>query len=284
LKAALQILLGTAVIYLIVWAGSFRFYDGLDRHLLLVVNGSSQLPGLNALMILVTDFSVPYVAVLLSLWGLGAEAVERGWVEARRLEVAFPIVSGAIGLWLTIRLAPTYTEWAAPVATSVLAVVGLWWAGSSYRRLAPETLTRLRRAFWLSLLSILIVEASIELLVSHTPFRPRPLAQYNATWNSVLRVVPDEYVRHGSSYVSGHAASLFALLTPFAWAVRRTSLRVALFAWATLHAVSRVYVAAHYPYCAFMGSFLGFTISTLLVWTTVGLDGSGREVRAASIP
>jgi len=272
------------VIYLIVWAGSFLFYVELDRHLLLVVNRSSQLPGLNALMILVTDFSVPYVAVLLSLWGLGAEAVERGWVPASRLEVAFPVVGGAIGLWLMIWLAPTYTEWAAPLVTSVLAVAGLWWAGSSYRRLAPETLTRLRRAFWLSLLSILIVEASIKLLVWHTPFRPRPLSADNAAWNSVLRVVPDEYVRHGNSYVSGHAAALFALLSPFAWAVRRTSLRVALFAWATLHTVSRVYVAAHYPYCAFMGSFLGFTISTLLVWTTVGLDGSGRAVPAATSP
>jgi len=271
LKPALKVAFGTLVIYAIVWAGSFHFHDELDRPLLLAVNHSSTLPGLNALMILVTDFSVPYVAVLLSLWGLGAEAVERGFVRARALEIAFPVVGCGIALWLSISFLPTYTEWTAPLATSLLAIAGLFWAGRSYRRLPPETLTRLRRAFWLSLLSILIVEACIELLVWHTPFRPRPFAHENALWNSALLAVPDEYVRHGNSYVSGHAAALFALLTPFIWAVRRASLKILLLAWATLHAISRVYVAAHFPYCVVMASFLGASVGTLLVWATVGV-------------
>ncbi|HME69549.1 MAG TPA: phosphatase PAP2 family protein, partial [Myxococcota bacterium] len=276
MKPTLKVAFGTLVIYAIVWAGSFHFHDELERPLLLAVNHSSKLPGLNALMILVTDFSVPYVAVLLSLWGLGAEAVERGWVRARTLEIALPVVGCAIALWLSISFLPTYTEWMAPLATSLLAIAGLFWAGRSYRRLPPETLGRLRRAFWLSVLSILLVEACIELLVWHTPFRPRPFAHENALWNSALLAVPDEYVRHGNSYVSGHAAALFALLTPFIWAVRRTSLKLLLFAWATLHAVSRVYVAAHFPYCVAMASFLGASVATLLVWATVGVNARAR--------
>jgi membrane-associated phospholipid phosphatase len=280
LKPALKIAFGTLVIYAIVWVGSFHFHDELERPLLLAVNRSSQVPGLNALMILVTDFSVPYVAVLLSLWGLGAEALERGWVRARTLEIAFPVVGCSIALWLSIWFVPTYTEWTAPLATSVLAIAGLTFAGRSYRRLPPETLSRFRRVFWLSVLSILIVEACIELLVWHTPFRPRPFAHENALWNSALLVVPDEYVRHGNSYVSGHAATLFALLTPFIWAVRRTSLKILLLAWATLHAVSRVYVAAHFPYCVVMASFLGASVATLLVWATVGMNPRAKWARA----
>jgi membrane-associated phospholipid phosphatase len=232
-------------------------------------------------MILVTDFSVPYVAVLLSLWGLGAEALERGWVRARTLEIAFPAIGCAIALWLSIRFLPTYTEWTAPLATAVLAIVGLSFAARSYRRWPAESLRRFRRAFWLSALSILIVEACIELLVWHTPFRPRPFAHENALWNSALLVVPDEYVRHGNSYVSGHAATLFALLTPFIWAVRRTSLKILLLAWAALHAFSRVYVAAHFPYCVFMASFLGASVPTLLVWATAGVNGRARTSAAA---
>src|SRR5271157_1245577 len=240
LKPTLKVAFGTLVIYAIVWAGSFHFHDELERPLLLAVNHSSKLPGLNALMILVTDFSVPYVAVLLSLWGLGAEAVERGWVRARTLEIALPVVGCAIALWLSI-------------------------------------------SFLLSVLSILLVEACIELLVWHTPFRPRPFAHENALGNSALLAVPDEYVRHGNSYVSGHAAALFALLTPFIWAVRRTSLKLLLFAWATLHAVSRVYVAAHFPYCVAMASFLGASVATLLVWATVGVNARARWAPAESL-
>ncbi|HKE12306.1 MAG TPA: phosphatase PAP2 family protein [Myxococcota bacterium] len=280
MKPALKIAFGTLLIYAIVWAGSFHFDDELERPFLLAVNHSSSVPGLNALMILITDFSVPYVAVLLSLWGLGAEAVERGWVRTKTLEIAFPAVGCAIALWLSIWLVPTYTERTAPLATSVLAIVGLGWAGRSYRRLPAETLGRLRRAFWLSGLSILVAEACIELLVWHTPFRPRPFAHENALWNSALLAVPDEYVRHGNSYVSGHAAALFALLTPFVWAARRTSVKVLLLAWATVHALSRVYVAAHFPYCVLMGSFLGASVATLLVWATVGVNPRARWVPA----
>jgi len=278
LKPVLKVAFGTLAIYTIVWAGSFHFHDALERKILLAVNRSSELPGLNALMILITDFSVPYVAVLLSLWGLGAEAVERAWVRPRTLEIAFPIVGAAIALWLLVWLLPTYTEWLAPLTTAILAIVGLSFAGRSYRRVPPETLLRFRRAFWQSALSILIVEACIELLVWHTPFRPRPFAHENALWNSALLVVPDEYVRHGNSYVSGHAATLFALLTPFVWAVRRASLKILLLLWASLHALSRVYVAAHFPYCVVMASFLGISIATLLVWASGGVKTRTREV------
>jgi len=266
----LEIALGTVLICLLVWAGSFQFHDGIDRSLLLAVNGSSRTPGLDAFMILVTDFSVPYVATVLSLWGLGAEALERGWASAQTLEISLRVLGCVIALALAAWLVPTYTHRAAPVIASLLVIAGLWWAGGTYGRLPGETLARLRRAFWLTVVSIVLVEISLHFLGPLVVQRPRPLAKPNAAWNAALHIVEDEYVRHGTSYVSGHAAALFAMLTPFMWVVRRPTLKVILFSWAALHALSRVYVAAHYPYCAVMGSFLGFAIATLVVWAAAG--------------
>jgi membrane-associated phospholipid phosphatase len=268
----LEIALGTVLISLLVWAGSFQFHDGIDRTLLFAVNGSSRIPGLDAFMILVTDFSVPYVATALSLWGLGAEALERGWTSARTLQISLQILGCVIALTLAVWLIPTYTHRTAPAIASLLVIAGLWWAGDSYGRLPRETLARLRRTFWLTVLSIILVEIALHFLGPLVVQRPRPLAKPNAAWNTALHIVEDEYVRHGTSYVSGHAAALFALLTPFMWQVRRPTLKLILFLWAALHALSRVYVAAHYPYCAVMGSFLGFAIATLVVRTALATE------------
>jgi len=267
MRSTLEIGLGTLLICLLVWAGSFQFHDGIDRSLLFAVNGTSRTPGLDGFMILVTDFSVPYVATVLSLWGLGAEVLERGWVSARTLEVSLRVLGCFIALALAAWLIPTYAHRAAPAIASLLVIAGLWWAGGTYRNLPEETLAKLRRVFWLSVVSIVLVEVALHFLGPLVVQRPRPLAKPNAAWNTALHIVEDEYVRHGTSYVSGHAAALFAMLTPLMWAVRRPVLKLALFSWAALHALSRVYVAAHYPYCAVMGSFLGFAIATLVVWT-----------------
>lgn len=284
MKPTLEIMLGTVLICLFVWAGSFEFQDGIDRALLLAVNGSSRIPGLDGFMIFVTDFSVPCVAVVLSLWGLGAEALERGWISARTLEVSLRILGCVIALALAAWLTPTYTHRAAPIMASLLVIAGLWWAGGTYARLPQETLERLRRAFWLTVVSIVLVEISMYILGPLVVQRPRPLAKPNQAWNAALHIVEDEYVRHGTSYVSGHAAALFAMLTPFMWVVRRPSLKVILFSWAALHALSRVYVAAHYPYCAVMGGFLGFAIATLVVFTATGAKSKAEEACVPAAP
>jgi membrane-associated phospholipid phosphatase len=232
-------------------------------------------------MILVTDFSVPYAATVLSLWGLGAEALERGWTSPRPLKIALRALGCVIALALAAWLIPTYTHPTAPAIASLFVITGLWWAGSTYERLPGETLARLRRAFWLAVVSIILVEISLHFLGPLVVQRPRPLAKPNAAWNAALHIVEDEYVRHGTSYVSGHAAALFAMLTPFMWSVRRRSIKVTLFSWAALHALSRVYVAAHYPYCAAMGSVLGFAVATLVVWTAASGERKGGD---SSIP
>jgi len=282
-KWTLEIALGTVLICLLVWVGSFRFDDGIDRSLLFAVNGTWRTPGLDAFMILVTDFSVPYVATVLSLWGLGAEALERGWASPRALRISLRALGCVIALALSARLIPTYTHPTAPAIASLFVIVGLWWAGGTYQRLPGHTLARLRRAFWLAVVSIILVEISLHFLGPRVVQRPRPLAKPNAAWNAALHIVEDEYVRHGTSYVSGHAAALFAMLTPFMWILRRRSLKVILFSWAAFHALSRVYVAAHYPYCAAMGSFLGFSVATLVVWTAPRGERGGADSNVPAV-
>jgi membrane-associated phospholipid phosphatase len=40
--------------------------------------------------------------------------------------------------------------------------------------------------------------------------------------------------------------------------------KIALLAWALIHAYSRVYLAAHFPYCSLIGAALGFLMATLI--------------------
>ena len=40
--------------------------------------------------------------------------------------------------------------------------------------------------------------------------------------------------------------------------------------WATLQGVGRVYTAAHFPFCVFMGGLLGFGMGTLIFFALWG--------------
>jgi membrane-associated phospholipid phosphatase len=132
-----------------------------------------------------------------------------------------------------------------------------FWFGSTYTDYDDETLKRINHIFWLSLLSLILNEIAVQGVIKHVVFRPRPLSELNANWNFNLRVLADENIKHGTSYVSGHASALFAVLTPVFWNCRKKVVKISALSWAILNAYSRVYVAAHFFYCAFMGSIIG---------------------------
>ena len=79
--------------------------------------------------------------------------------------------------------------------------------------------------------------------------------------------------------MSGHATALFAVLTPVFWRTRDRGLRAALLSWATVHAATRLYLAAHFPFGVWMGSLLGIALGTLatrlLVRTRPGAPPEG---------
>ena len=79
-----------------------------------------------------------------------------------------------------------------------------------------------------------------------------------------VRIVADEVVQGGHSYVSGHASAFFAMITPMVYFVSKKQIKMGLLIWATVHAFSRIYLTAHFPYDSMMGGLLGFCMATLV--------------------
>jgi membrane-associated phospholipid phosphatase len=252
-------------VLLIGWAWSFATPDALDQRLLIAASPVAPHPLFDALMVAITDYSIPYVAVLLACWGLGAEAHARGWIAAQRLFALFAVGGVAVAAIVLVRFGPIYTDPLVPIAMTPVIAIGFGLAGSSFRRLDAAARARGRRIFWLTLLAVLLAELAVELVRALGPGRARPLADGNADWNTALRVIADERVRRGSSFPSGHAAAICALVAPAIWFARGRLLRCGALALAALCVYSRVYLAAHFPSDALAGAAIGVATGALVI-------------------
>lgn len=92
--------------------------------------------------------------------------------------------------------------------------------------------------------------------------RPRPFIQQTV----ILRVPPATAVTIGSdkSFPSGHAANAFMVAALLAEWLRRR--RYCLYGIAVLAALSRIYLGVHYPVDVLVGGFLGFSITSLMLF------------------
>jgi membrane-associated phospholipid phosphatase len=258
---------GFAAICAIGWAASYATPDALDRVLVLAFNPDRPRPLLDALMIAVTDYGIPFVAVLLACWGIGAEARRRAWVSPRVLFALFAVLGVALALAALRAFGGLFAIAWVPIAVTPVIVAGFLVAGGSFVRWDDASLDRIRRVFWLTLVSVALAEVA-ELFVDELGrMRMRPFGTANEPWNDALRVIPDEYVRRRGSFPSGHAVAIAALVTPAFWIARSALARGALLAFALLCAASRVYLAAHYPSDALAGAAIGFGVGTLVVFT-----------------
>ncbi len=240
-------------------------HDPLDRVILLACNPDHYVPVIDELMILITDFSVFVFSVLFISWEV-AYLICRGrphrrWWVSRALLV-LGVLSGLYYATGVFRAQYEYTIIFLPLGMIFLA--GYCYLGWTFAHWDEKALRRGSLVFRLTLLSVFLTNAIGEDSIKKIVGRPRPLAGLNEDWNAPIRRIPDEIVRGGYSYVSGHASSLFALTTPMALATSNPWIRGAIFTWAAVHAYTRVYTAAHYPYCALMGSVLGFAIGALV--------------------
>jgi membrane-associated phospholipid phosphatase len=266
-KGALRILAGFLLICLIGVASSYVTPDALDRRWLLAINPDAPRPLLDGLMVAVTDYSIPYVAILLACCGIGAEARLRGRIAAPRLLPVFAVLGVALAAFAFLAFGAKYAEQRVPIAMTPLIAGGFLFAGASLARFDAAALARVRRCFWLALIAVLLAELAIKLVVDLGPGRARPISHANAGWNAALRLIPDEHVRGHTSYPSGHAGAISALLAPIVWIARSRALRFGAIALAAACVYSRVYLAAHFPSDAFAGAAIGASLGTLVTLT-----------------
>jgi undecaprenyl-diphosphatase len=122
-----------------------------------------------------------------------------------------------------------------------------------------------KRGRTVALLLILVIVCSDQF----SSFVVKPLVQRSRPCQLVdgVAVVPDVHLivgrAGGKSFPSSHAVNNFAVATLFAFYYRR--LRYAVYCWAALVALSRVFVGVHYPADILGGAVIG----TLLGWGIV---------------
>lgn len=135
-----------------------------------------------------------------------------------------------------------------------------------------------RKKFWANL-GVVVVAAllggAVLQALKHLCDAPRPLAYFAEAIErgEVVVNVMFEPLR-ARSFPSGHAQTAFTFAHVFAFLVSRSALsegvrrnlRVAFYAIATLVAISRVYVGAHFPLDVVAGAFIGVACSQVVVW------------------
>ena len=255
---------GFALITLLAWASSFATPDALDRRLLLALNPDTPVPVLDAAMIAITDYAIPYVAVLLICCELAAEVRLRNWIAAARMPFGFGVLGALLAALVGLRFSASYVHRSVPIAMTPVIAVSFLWVGFRFRRYDEAALLRVRRVIGQTLVSIALAELTLRFVPAMGQGRARPFNVANAAWNGALRIIRDEHVSGLHSYPSGHSVGICALLTPLFWVVRERAVRVALFALAALVVYSRVYVAAHFPSDAIAGAAIGVAIGTLV--------------------
>lgn len=263
----------------ITYAASFFINDEMDWRILLFLNPDSVVPVVDDLMILITDFSMLGFGLLFLFWEIGYQTWKRTQVTRENVEKMLRII-GLISLFF---IASAYF-WAGYEHSTIFFPLALiffgafWFIGTTMTRYEEERLQQINRVFWITLLATLLTELSAEVIIKNLVARPRPLSDAYAAYNGGIRTVADEIVRYGYSYVAGHAAVFFAMTTPIAYFASKKWVKAGLFIWASVHAFTRIYLAAHFPYCTIIGAALGFSMATLVT----GAFGRLREQEIAS--
>lgn len=262
----------SVVVGLILLAARF-INDRFDFSILLAIQPDRYVPLLDEFIILVTDFSIYTFSFIFLSWQITQLICRNRPIRLRRAFYTWRVLAVVLGLYHAAGVfvyAHGIFWWAHHQYNGVFAALGLvffiafWRLARTFIEMDECARKLWSRVFWITLLTVSLSNFLGEPLIKKTIGRPRPLNEHYGEMNQPVRLIDDEIVRSGPSYISGHASSLFALVTPLCWAARRRRTKAALWGWAALHAYSRVYTAAHFPYCAFMGSLFGWTVATLV--------------------
>jgi len=265
-RYGLEVIAGFALLTVGVYLFSFLINEDLDWFILGALNPDAYIPVLDESMILITDFSMFGFGLVFLSWeiayqcsrgGMGARERAENWLKIGGAVISSIAASGY--LWADHDRPEIF------IPLGVMLFAGFWLTARTLTRCDKRRLRQVNVLFWLTLLAVGLTELSAEVIIKNVVGRPRPLSEAYGTLNGILRQVPGEVVEGGHSYVAGHASIFFAMATPMMWYASRTTIKAVLLGWALIHALSRVYVAAHFPYGSLMGACLGFLMATLVV-------------------
>jgi undecaprenyl-diphosphatase len=245
------------LLLLIPYALSFAISDTFDRELLAAINPDTRIVFLDELMVAITDFSMMLFGIGLVFWEIGyvisthrPDGVKKAEKLLRLIGLSIGVVF-VFGFWVF----GYELKWIFPVLGPIVSVV-FWLLSNTYATVDPKFQNMIQNVVFVTLIAALL-SVTGEGIIKAIVARPRPLNPENDSWNFILRRFPDEIV-YGFSYYSGHSSGLFAAVTPLALASPKSKWRLTLWIWAGVHAFSRIYVAAHFPYCCLVGSMMGF--------------------------
>jgi len=241
------LIFGFVTITSVVYGLSFLINDKIDWKILLFLNPDSPIPAIDALMILITDFSIASFATVFVFWKIGYRISKRAWEGGKKAErflkivgLIFALIAGSAYFWAGYAHAGIFF----PLA--LFLYIAFRFIANTFTHYNREELDRINLLFWITLLATILTELAAEEIIKDLVARARPLSYIYAFCNGGIRKVADEIVTGGYSYVPGHSSVFFALTTPLIFFVSRRAAKGGLLLWATLHAFTRVYLGAHF--------------------------------------
>jgi len=247
------------------------FFDPLDKSILAVCNPDNHIPGLDQFMRAWTDYcnfliSTPTLSWIVA-YGL-CRLMPRYKVVVTGLLIVETLVFAVLAAMGKIWPNKTY------VGPNVMLVVGILivFGGAAYlfHRMDRDALRRFSMVLMLVFLSGYLTGYLSTNKIKNAVARPRPLHDANKPWNEQIRTIPDEVLRGRNSFPSGHTSGTFGLITPLFWYTRNRKARAGLLGLGVLQGFSRVYTAAHFPFCCLMGGILGFLNGTIIFFALGG--------------
>ena len=264
---------GSGIIVGVVYAAGrwlVPITDSADKAILAACNPDNYTPGLDQFMRATTDYTNLVISAPLLSWMIAYglyrllpryKSIFTGLLVVETVAMAALAAAGKI--W------PNKTYAGANVLLVIFMLVFFGLAAYLFHVMDDDAMRRFARVFWLILLSIAITNTATD-YIKKTIARPRPFNDANKPWNEHVRNIPDELLRGKNSFPSGHTSGTFALLTPIIWYTRNRKVRAGLLGWCVLQGFTRVYTAAHFPFCCLMGGVLGFTIGTTVFFALGG--------------
>ncbi len=258
--------------------------DPYDKAILAAINPDNYAPGFDQFFRFLTDYTNPLIILPMVSW-LIARGLYRLFPNHKGVFTGLLFLETIVLTVLTAlgRIWPNTTYMGVNIMADIVVFVVFSMTAVIFHKMENEAMHRLACVFGLMILSGAITDWGATGRIKGAVARPRPFNDANKPWNLQVRPIPDEYLRGANSFPSGHTSGTFALLTPLFWYVRDRRIRAGLLTWATLQGVSRVYTAAHFPFCCLMGGILGFTIGTI-VFFALGGPSLRREPEPAPEP